>query len=203
MTINPQNEYPPTLAADILAIQAALAAIQDPAPNPVLAWLRELAGSLAIGPPDGPPAMFVRSSNLRIGIAGNVNPQCALDIGGTGSKAVRICRGKDTQQAAVILGTGNASRWAIQLRGDGSEDLYVRNEPAETNALRIESRPGQCNLTLLGGSKSYGGGVGMILIRNASVLPSTKPTGGGLLYVDNGTLCWRGSHGTVTRIAEA
>lgn len=42
-----------------------------------------------------------------------------------------------------------------------------------------------------------------IEMQNASVVPSTNPTGGGVIYVEGGALKYRGSGGTVTTIAPA
>ena len=50
---------------------------------------------------------------------------------------------------------------------------------------------------------SFGSGTLVIGIANASVAPSTNPSGGGVLYVTGGALTYRGSSGTVTTIAAA
>ncbi len=55
----------------------------------------------------------------------------------------------------------------------------------------------------INGVGSYGGGVGVLGMLNATTNPSTNPTGGGVLYVDSGALKYRGSSGTVTTIAAA
>jgi hypothetical protein len=52
-------------------------------------------------------------------------------------------------------------------------------------------------------TSQFGGGRGVIAIANASVAPTVNPAGGGLLYVDDGVLKYRGSNGTVTTIALA
>lgn len=60
--------------------------------------------------------------------------------------------------------------------------------------------------TMLAGSISsskLGDGSGALAISNASPVPSTNPTGGGILYVEAGALKYRGSSGTVTTIANA
>ena len=49
----------------------------------------------------------------------------------------------------------------------------------------------------------FGAGQGVIAIANASVAPSVNPKDGGILYVEDGALKYRGSHGTVTTISEA
>ena len=50
---------------------------------------------------------------------------------------------------------------------------------------------------------SVGGGVGVIGVANASTVPGSNPSGGGVLYAEGGALKWRGSNGTVTVIAPA
>lgn len=52
-------------------------------------------------------------------------------------------------------------------------------------------------------SGSFGGGIGVTFIANATTVPSSNPTGGGVLYVEAGALKFRGSSGTVTTIAPA
>lgn len=42
-----------------------------------------------------------------------------------------------------------------------------------------------------------------MFIPNATTVPTTNPTGGGILYVEAGALKYRGSSGTVTTIAAA
>jgi hypothetical protein len=52
-------------------------------------------------------------------------------------------------------------------------------------------------------TSQFGKGQGVIAIANASVAPSVNPAGGGILYVEDGSLKYRGSNGTVTTIAPA
>lgn len=49
----------------------------------------------------------------------------------------------------------------------------------------------------------FGGGVLVVGLANATTVPATNPTGGGVLYAEAGALKWRGSSGTVTTIAAA
>jgi hypothetical protein len=58
------------------------------------------------------------------------------------------------------------------------------------------------NLSLFGAG-SFGSGVNVVFIANATTVPSTDPTGGGILYCEGGALKFRGSSGTVTTIAPA
>jgi hypothetical protein len=52
-------------------------------------------------------------------------------------------------------------------------------------------------------SSQFGSGQGVIAIANAAVAPTVSPAGGGVLYVEDGALKYRGSSGTVTTIAPA
>jgi len=55
----------------------------------------------------------------------------------------------------------------------------------------------------LNGAVSAGGGVGIAFIANATTVPTTNPTGGGVLYCESGALKYRGSSGTVTTLGAA
>ena len=48
-----------------------------------------------------------------------------------------------------------------------------------------------------------GSGAGVIAVKNAATLPSTNPSGGGVLYADAGAGKWRGSGGTTTTFGAA
>lgn len=55
----------------------------------------------------------------------------------------------------------------------------------------------------VGTDAEFGSGQSVIAIANATVVPSTNPTAGGVLYVNAGALTYRGSAGTVTVLAPA
>lgn len=55
----------------------------------------------------------------------------------------------------------------------------------------------------LNGSISAGGGVGIQFVGNATTVPTSNPTGGGVLYCEGGALKYRGSSGTVTTLGPA
>jgi hypothetical protein len=55
----------------------------------------------------------------------------------------------------------------------------------------------------IGTTDQFGSGAKVIGIANATTVPTTNPTGGGVLYVEAGALKYRGSSGTVTTIANA
>jgi len=55
----------------------------------------------------------------------------------------------------------------------------------------------------VGTSTQFGSGAGVLGMANATTVPTTNPTGGGVIYVQSGALKYRGSSGTVTTIAPA
>jgi hypothetical protein len=79
--------------------------------------------------------------------------------------------------------------------------LYIANTDTTTPLIygEFDTR----NLSLCGAPKSFGGGSGVINLANATTVPTTNPTSGGILFVEGGALKYRGSSGTVTTIAPA
>ncbi len=98
----------------------------------------------------------------------------------------------------VIQNTTNATDKHIYIgfqSGATSSILMYSN-----NALVLKVETGG-NLGLNGAS--YGGGVGVIFIANRATVPTSNPTGGGILYCESGALKYRGSGGTTTTVANA
>ena len=147
--------------------------------------------------------LFVRRSNGQIGIAGQTNPQGDLHVGGSGTHTLLLDRAATTNFATVAWGTAAAQIWAGQLRNDSTNDFHLRNVSDGNTAILLEKRATAPNISLLSATKSYGGGVGVLFVTNASTAPTTNPTGGGLLYVEAGALKYRGTSGTVTTLGAA
>jgi len=84
----------------------------------------------------------------------------------------------------------------LQLNGrnaldDGFETFMVFERVAAGGNIGIRT------------TSQFGRGQGVIAIANAVVAPKGNPANGGILYVHNGALMYRGSGGTVTEIAKA
>lgn len=69
-----------------------------------------------------------------------------------------------------------------------------------SNAILLGSNR---NVGLNAGSANYGGGSAVTFIGNAAVAPSSNPTGGGIIYVDSGSLRYRGTSGSNAIIVNA
>jgi hypothetical protein len=95
-----------------------------------------------------------------------------------------------------VSGTGYGELKAYTMLVDGWTDITLAN--AGTTGLIVAT-----NGTQVGATQDFGGGTGVVGIDNASVVPTTNPTGGGILYADAGAGKWRGSGGTVTTFGPA
>ncbi len=148
-------------------------------------------------------------TNLYRLAANSIATDDSFTVGGTllvatgGTSINAVDRAAVTNFAAYVLRTATADRWSVQMTNDSTNDLKVTDAANGTTALLAEARATAPNLSLLTATKSYGGGVGVIFLPNASTNPSTNPTGGGVLYVNAGALTYRGSGGTVTVLGPA
>ena len=145
---------------------------------------------------------FIKRSSGQVGI-NQTSPSKALDIGGSGNVAARVTRGTTSNFAELILGTATTDIWSFRLPNDTTSDFHMRNVTNGVTALVLEQRATQANIQLLGSTKAFGGGVGVIGIANANTVPASNPAGGGVLYVEAGALKYRGSSGTITTLGAA
>jgi hypothetical protein len=105
---------------------------------------------------------------------------------------------------------------AIGLAGDAG----IMYDGVTANAFVVMQEIGSTNLQLganciiyqtitptgnigFGTTSAFGSGAGVIGLANATTVPTTNPSGGGVQYAEAGALKWRGSGGTVTTIANA
>jgi hypothetical protein len=129
--------------------------------------------------------------------------------GGQGASIVAIA-GSTT--LAAIIAKGAAGQTANLQEWQNSAGTVVA-AVTPTGQLRGNSLLGSDGLTavtLYGGRNAglssmsnFGGGVAVVGIGNATTVPTSNPTGGGIMYSEGGALKWRGSNGTITTIAAA
>jgi len=112
-----------------------------------------------------------------------------------------VCIGKnagynnDTGSGSIFIGCDAGSGAA----GAVSNRLYIANSNTSTPLIYGEFDNNNLGINL----KSFGGGTKVISIANATAVPTSNPTGGGILYIEAGALKYRGSSGTITTIANA
>lgn len=155
-------------------------------------------------------ALFIERSSGKVGI-GTTAPGSGLEVyssSGITSKSaangtITAERAATTNFSSFTMRTASTDQWTMGMRNDSTDDFHFRNVNNGNSVMLLERRATQGNISLLTSTKSYGGGVGVMFIANANTVPTTNPTGGGILYVEAGALKYRGSSGTVTTIANA
>jgi hypothetical protein len=115
----------------------------------------------------------------------------ALTVNGSANAGLELTAG-DVCYGLIFA---NSSRFSLDTNNSGMNIINFYTSSAER--ARIDSSG---NL-LLGGTATPGAGV--MYIANATTVPASNPSGGGVLYVESGALKYRGSSGTVTTIANA
>jgi len=100
---------------------------------------------------------------------------------------------------ASVIGTLPSNTFAFRALGSADPDIVFLTENVSTvnEVMRLTSGR---NIGI-GTTSEFGTGAVVIGIANATTVPTTNPSGGGVLYVEGGALKYRGSSGTVTTIA--
>jgi hypothetical protein len=111
-------------------------------------------------------------------------------------------RGGNLKYAKIAMDGGSgAGEGAVVYLTETRHSFFTGNGQGASGAterLRVD------NVGNIGiGTVSFGSGERIVGIRNATTVPSTNPSDGGILYVEAGALKYRGSSGTVTTIANA
>jgi len=127
-----------------------------------------------------------------------------LIVDGSGNALFQ--RGLNTVNAisGVVLGAlaDTASSYVFVARGTTGQSANLITAQNATPSNVFEVTPS--GNVAIGSAGSYAGGLGGVLfIANASTTPTTTPSGGGVLYVQNGALKYEGSSGSVTTLGPA
>ncbi len=116
-----------------------------------------------------------------------------LDVRVTGDSLARLVQYTDGK---IEWGDGTNAR-DTNLYRSSADTLTTDDSFIVTQSFR-----GVGNATL-GAAMITGSGSRVFGFGNALVVPTTNPSGGGILYAEGGALKWRGSSGTITTIAAA
>jgi hypothetical protein len=105
----------------------------------------------------------------------------------------------------VIRGATSQNSPLLDLQSSSGASLFGFTPAGGITANGVTAIMVQTNRNVQFGSAvaAFGGGGSVIGIANASTVPTSNPTGGGVLYSEGGALKWRGSSGTITTIAPA
>lgn len=115
---------------------------------------------------------------------------------GNGSNSNMVVnRAATTNSATYQLATNGVEQWVPGgLLNNSTNDMYFQDAVNNVTATIYEQHPVASNVQM-GSAKSFGGGIGVIGITNASTNPTTNPSGGGILYGASGVPNWRASDG--------
>jgi hypothetical protein len=98
---------------------------------------------------------------------------------------------------------GPKGKYEIAVQSDKFQINGRKNDNKGFETIAVIQRLAEGGNIGIRTSDQFGRGKGVIAIANATVAPSGNPAGGGILYVQDGALMYRGSNGTVTAIAPA
>ncbi|MGW0118395.1 hyaluronoglucosaminidase [Streptomyces sp. NPDC003327] len=128
-----------------------------------------------------------------------------------------VVKGSGAVGVGLAIGATPRGRVEIAQRTSLIGLLMQANEDANSRLVEIRDRTGTAKLRVLNSGalavhnamfgvtsgEAYGGGDGVIGIRNATTVPTANPANGGVLYAEGGVLKWRGPSGAVTEIGGA
>jgi hypothetical protein len=137
-------------------------------------------------------------NNVGIGTAAPTGMLTIYDAGNTRNDHIKFGTSDAVSQFIRLgrnSGTGHFDLVAAQVGSSGFH-FFVDNT-LEVLTLENNRNIGLNTLT------QFGSGVVVVGLANATTVPTTNPTGGGVLYAEAGALKWRGSSGTVTTVALA
>jgi hypothetical protein len=151
--------------------------------------LTALGNILLGGASTGNTTLGTNQTTGTITIGGNSQSGLITVGQSTGGHTLSIDSGATTSgnTKTITLGTGGVS---------GSITTIALGTNNATSTTTILGNAG------FNGS-TFGGGDRVVFIGNVATAPTTNPTAGGVLYVENGALKYRGSSGTVTQLAAA
>lgn len=144
------------------------------------------------------------ASILREDFVVKANGRCGIGtgLGSNPAAQLEIALPDDTTPGLSVKGrTSGTNQAEFKRPSDGAVRTRISNSAQlVTQEVAFFAGPAvQVGST----STQVGGGSGVVGITNAATVPTSNPTGGGVMYAENGALKWRGSSGTVTVIAPA
>jgi hypothetical protein len=146
-------------------------------------------------------------------VAGTVSApaQASITARSAGTKGL-VVSGATSQNASLQeWNVAGANKASIDSSGNiDSQGTFIRTlgniraigYRSYDGAVAIQT-PGAGNIGFNTGGGSFGGGAGVLFINNAATVPTSNPTGGGILYASAGALNYIGTSGTAAAIVNA
>lgn len=165
-------------------------------------------GAITVAPGSG--SVLINGTTLNAGatpyleVQSTTNKAEAVRIGTATSLIDMGIKVTNTGGSLGLVAVGGANNiltgtvaYDLAFRFSASRQLHIGRDGFR-GTLRLTD-----NVAIGQAADSFGAGVGVVFLATAGTLPSTNPTGGGILYVDAGALKYRGTAGTVTTVAAA
>lgn len=133
------------------------------------------------------------TGHIAAGLPTAATPRGVVEIGQQGADVMPAlflqANSASSQQLILCRDSGGNARFEVSATGG----TVHRATAFFTGAIQVGSA-----------SSDFGAGTGsMLSMKNATAVPSTNPTAGGIIYIEAGALKYRGSSGTVTVVAPA
>lgn len=133
------------------------------------------------------------SGRVGIGLATAATPAGKVEIAQNDDSTPGLSMRANSTSAQNLIEFKRSSDGAVRTRVDAQCQLVSQQIAFFAGA----------GLQLGATTTDFGGASGVVSIKNATAVPSSNPTGGGILYTEGGALKYRGSSGTITTIAAA
>jgi hypothetical protein len=149
----------------------------------------------ATNPEYNQPALHIKQASEKGGAA-----SIRIDDPNPDIEFVELGQNKDASGNSI---NGPKGKYEIAVQSDKFQINGRNADNDKFETIAVIQRLAEGGNIGIRTSDQFGRGKGVIAIANATVAPSVSPAGGGILYVQDGALMYRGSNGTVTAIAPA
>lgn len=147
-------------------------------------------------------------ANDNVGIGNEAASGNAVEVRTGGSLNQFVARRENTTSgAAYVLNQAATATWSWNMTNDSTQDAHIRNVADGVEAILLEKRGTQANISLLSATKDYQSGVGVIYLANRTTVPTASAAAGALIYSETQMLSTRGHFrvagaGSGLRVAE-
>jgi hypothetical protein len=147
----------------------------------------------ATNPEYNQPALHIKQASEKGGAA-----SIRIDDPNPDIEFVELGQNKDASGNSI---NGPKGKYEIAVQSDKFQINGRNADNDKFETIAVIQRLAEGGNIGIRTSDQFGRGKGVIAIANATVAPSVSPAGGGILYVQDGALKYKGSNGTVTTIA--
>lgn len=160
----------------------------------------DTAPSNALLESNGDKLVFYNGASGKVAIGLGASYDMWLQGNGPGGRIAMWSGETTTPELALIVNSSGLTTYKGTVLNENGIDADFRVE-GDTNDKCIFV---DASVNAVGfGTSDFANGVMVIGILNATTVPTTNPTGGGIMYCEGGALKYRGSSGTVTTLGAA